>query len=222
MSIDMLLLTGWVRQHLSCSFLKLCVFTSHSKRVWRVVRLLQEVGWRQTGPYGRSYESRERGEHWDQLASLSLGWNKERIEKAGQSTEVNGWAELCKTLKWTRGLSTQVPMQMEYCVLSSQPGSFQAALFLTLWTTDYCINSLQTSVLRCIFTTDGQNASLKIQLWNCTWYLCLYPPMWIARLGKVIGSCCAMKVKDKAFKHKCGMEFCLYSKGEIQQAMLVD
>lgn len=177
MSIDMLLLTGWVRQHLSCSFLKLCVFTSHSKRVWRVVRLLQEVGWRQTGPYGRSYESRERGEHWDQLASLSLEWNKERIEKAGQSTEVNEWAELYKTLKWTHGLSTQVPMHMEYCVLSSQPGSFQAALFLTLWTTDYW----ETTLCKLLSLGVSSPPMAKMWVWRYSFeiahgiYVCIHP-----------------------------------------------
>jgi len=58
-----------------------CLHESFKKKSVRVVRLLQEVGWRQMGPYGRSGESR-RGEILsEKLASLVLELNKERIEK---------------------------------------------------------------------------------------------------------------------------------------------
>lgn len=62
---------------------------------------------------------------------------------------------------------------MAFSALPGKPGSFQAVLFLIFWATDYCITSVQTSFLRCIFTSNSQNMSLKLQLWNCTWYMCL-------------------------------------------------
>lgn len=150
-------------------------------------------------------------------------WVKERENRKSRWKDRNKWVgRIIKDLEvksWPFKTDTNDRYQWswDFVLRSVSPGS----PFSNLWATDYCITSVQTSFLRCVFISNGQNLSLKLQLWNWTWYLCLQPPVWISRLGRVIGSCCTMKVKDNNFEHKCGMKFCLYSKREIQQAMLV-
>lgn len=145
-----------------------CLHESFRKSV-KGCQTAQEVGWRQTGPYGRSYDSRERGEHLDKLARLFLGLNKERIEKAGESTEVNGWAESYKVLKWNQCLSSHIPMEMAFCALHSKPRQLFSNPLSNRLFQHLCANLF----FRCIFINNGQNLSLKLQLWNSTWYLCL-------------------------------------------------
>lgn len=147
--------------------------------------------------------------HWEKLASLALGLNRED-RKAGESRKQVGRDILYKTLKksWT---FFQVAEKTSFCALS-KPGLRQAAL-------------LSSKPLHHNFSETSLYVYLHHQwpkwVWRYHLKISCFYHLWVARLGKVTGSRCAMEMKIKALKHKHGMAFTLNSKGEIQQALLV-